>query len=77
MSTDARSAIWGLMDFIGAPAKERTDMSPYHEADIRYFDELDESPVVTECPDCGEIFAEDWCPYCEEAEKQAEEEADL
>ena len=25
-----------------------------------------ESPVVTTCPDCGEIFAEDGCPYCAE-----------
>lgn len=27
--------------------------------------ECDESPVVRECKDCGEIFVEDDCPYCE------------
>ena len=34
---------------------------------MRPYSECDESPVVTECGDCGEIFAEDDCPYCEDA----------
>ena len=32
---------------------------------MKPYSEFDESPVVTECPDCGEISAEDECPYCE------------
>ena len=32
---------------------------------MKLYSECDESPVVTECPYCGEISAEDGCPYCE------------
>ena len=35
---------------------------------MKPYSDFDESPVVTTCPDCGEIFAEDVCPYCEDDE---------
>ena len=38
------------------------------------YSECDESPVVTTCSGCGEIYAEDDCPYCEtEIERLREE----